>query len=291
MYFDTHVIVARWPRTGAVAENWGDKLNPVLIAQLSQAPVAHVDDVLNWGDRPVFRVVGSGVSGVLPNEIVWGQGFLNRRAFPAIPPARISAVRGPKTRERLLARGLPCPEVYGDPAIFCPLFIPGEPSAQRRYGVIQHFREKDVIPPPKIRGCDDPLVIDVLGGIEEFVRDITSCEVIVSSSLHGVICAHAYGVPAYWVKASDLPKGDDFKFHDYYASIGWDDVAPAAVDDDGYFDPRSCPATPGQLKIDTAALLESCPFVSPERRSQLLRHAIRSARQGRKGVIYAGLGS
>ena len=55
--------------------------------------------------------------------------------------------------------------------------------------------------------------------IEGLVDDILSCEVILSSSLHGIIFSHAYGVPAYHVQFTDFFKNGNFKFTDYYSSF------------------------------------------------------------------------
>jgi hypothetical protein len=40
-----------------------------------------------------------------------------------------------------------------------------------------------------------------------------------SSSLHGLVLANAYGIGAVWLKCYDTLGGDDTKFLDYFASV------------------------------------------------------------------------
>ena len=46
---------------------------------------------------------------------------------------------------------------------------------------------------------------------------IFSCKYILSSSLHGLICADAYSIPNVWLDEFHLTEGD-FKFKDYFLS-------------------------------------------------------------------------
>lgn len=51
------------------------------------------------------------------------------------------------------------------------------------------------------------------------VSDIVNSDVVISSSLHGIIVAEAYGFPAIWVRISNLLIGDRHKFLDYFEAF------------------------------------------------------------------------
>lgn len=62
-------------------------------------------------------------------------------------------------------------------------------------------------------------LINNYGNLNTFIKDLTSCEYIISSSLHGIIFSHAYGIPCLGVKITDNIIGDNFKYCDYYSSL------------------------------------------------------------------------
>jgi hypothetical protein len=62
------------------------------------------------------------------------------------------------------------------------------------------------------------------------VEAITACHAILSSSLHGLIVAEAYGVPAAWMTITDKVKGGGFKFCDYYLATGREPPQPLPWD-------------------------------------------------------------
>ena len=99
-------------------------------------------------------------------------------------------------------------------------------------------------------------VINVLSEIESFVDQVVGCAGILSSSLHGLICADAYGVPSRWIRISDRVLGDGFKFRDYYASQG---VEEEAIGVDADMDLRRLdPCLASQrCAVDRAALREA----------------------------------
>ena len=53
----------------------------------------------------------------------------------------------------------------------------------------------------------------------DIIEQITSCEFIISSSLHGLIVSGAYGVPNVWAEFSDNIRWQYFKFRDYYSAV------------------------------------------------------------------------
>ena len=67
------------------------------------------------------------------------------------------------------------------------------------------------------------MIRDGSKGIEEFIDELNQCEKILTTSLHGLIVSHAYGIPAEWcqITGSDTNlAGDGTKFHDYMLSVG-----------------------------------------------------------------------
>jgi len=126
-------------------------------------------------------------------------------------------VRGPYTRDIVLRDGGDCPETYGDPALLLPLLQPPPEHKTHDIGVVPHYVDYKYA----VTRYDN--VINVLNADPlEVARQIASCTKIVSSSLHGIIAAHAYGIPAAWVQFSDKLSGDGIKFADHFASVGSD---------------------------------------------------------------------
>lgn len=166
--------------------------------------------------------VGTLVPLLQPHDVVWGTGGYLRPGVTRIHPpigVKFLAVRGPKTRSIIEGD---VPEIYGDPGLLLPQFIP--PASTKRYevGVIPHMVEKDVMVPVS----PNVLRIDITAGVRKVVEQITSCKVIVSSCLHGIITAEAYGIPTAWVRMSDKIRAGVFKFNDYYLATGREERTP-----------------------------------------------------------------
>jgi hypothetical protein len=95
----------------------------------------------------------------------------------------------------------------------------------------------------------------------------------VSSSLHGIIVAHAYGVPARWVRWRH-DSGDGIKYLDYFQSVQDSTSSPVQLDPaktsslDYLEDVADAGTLPDHSGI-RRMLVESCPFKLPAGRTLL----------------------
>jgi len=210
--------------------------------------------------RQYYAITGSILGLTRKNAIIWGSGII-RKNEKIRKPKEVFAVRGPLTRKRLLELGHSCPQVYGDPALLLPFFY--KPLNEKRYslGIIPHYLDyKKVKREKKNEGI---LVINLKDPIEKVIEEINLCERTISSSLHGLIVSHAYGIPSLWVKFSDNLPGDGIKFKDYLLSVNIFPYKP--------FDMRRKIPPKERIvelirknhkspSIDTRRLWESCPL-------------------------------
>jgi len=198
--------------------NFGDWIGPYLYHQMRKRPPIYCPKRLQSSQECVFSV-GSILRHIIhPDRVtVWGSGIISEKdVFPR--PLKTLAVRGPKTRQAMLRLGFDCPEVYGDPAVLLPLYFdPPERTQAKKVGIIPHFIELEEY---KKRDLKDVTLIDVCQPVENVVSDIKSVEMTYSSSLHGLIVSHTYGIPSIWMESSIPLMGDGVKFRDYYASCG-----------------------------------------------------------------------
>lgn len=207
-----------WWSQGPNPGNFGDILTPYIFEKLTGRKLNYKHyKQLKKGD---LISVGSIVNFAVDNINVWGSGVMSR-GNPVNTRAVYHAVRGPISRDEIIKAGGKCPAIYGDPALLLPLFYSPVIAKKYRFGIIPHYVDYQSVL-AQMKGSDVK-VIDILGpDIEGFIDQLLECESIVSSSLHGIITAHAYGIPSAWAKFSDKLVGDGSKFNDYFQSVGID---------------------------------------------------------------------
>jgi len=260
------VYRGRLPLHWCLGPNWGDALNPVLVELLSGKQALHLTELHH--DR--YMVIGSILDGANEHAEVWGSGFIRENGSVNGRPRAVHAVRGPLSRTLLLKQGIACPEVYGDPALLLSRFF--NPNVPKRYavGIIPHYIDKENPWLDRYREDSQVLILDIESGIKDFVRAVKSCEVILSSSLHGLICADTYGVPNAWIQFSDDVVGGDFKFRDYRLSIGAEEPESIRITENSDLSFLTRRAKLYPLNIDLRKLILACPFLSEKLRCQVL---------------------
>lgn len=246
----------RVPLNWHIERNWGDAINPILAEMISGRKVYLADDPGLFR----FLAIGSVLHLADSNTEVWGSGFIRPDSCVLEPPRVIHAVRGPLTRDLLLRAGVPCPEVFGDPALLLPRYWNPSPNSRIRIGLIPHMVDARLPVVRHLASQDGVKLIDIQGDLLEFVREVKSCDVVLSSSLHGLICADAYGIPNRWIMLSDGLVGGAFKFNDYYSGIGQSPRPPLVPDLGSDVTHLAAEATRNEIRVDLDALQDACPF-------------------------------
>lgn len=205
--------------------NLGDSLGEVIISYLLGKKGINIDVPISKTRH--LNCVGSNILSSYQDATIWGAG-----ANPQYPSKEmlfcqklsrrkldIRAVRGPLTRKVLLELGYICPEVYGDPAILMPLIYKPIVQKKRKYIVIPQFQQERKM----ANDYPDEFFVSMNTNNYRYVIDqITSSEIVYTSSLHGIILAESYGIPAVFFRSlkhtSRPEKRINFKFYDWYLS-------------------------------------------------------------------------
>lgn len=175
-------------------------------------------------------LIGSIITGLSTKKsIVLGTGLSpDQTSKPITPPKEIKCVRGPLTQKYLQQHNIECPSIYGDPALILPLFYTPKHLKKYQIGFIPHFLDKNVqtltlLSRYKDQNC---IVLDVnkYKNWKDFLDQLCSCEIIFSSSLHGLIFADTYNIPNIWTHFSY--KVNPFKYKDYFLSVGRKEKKP-----------------------------------------------------------------
>ncbi|MFG1480111.1 polysaccharide pyruvyl transferase family protein [Xanthobacter sp. V4C-4] len=208
--------------------NFGDAMSPVMVALVGGRAVRRVAYASDETRMAAVGTIGHGFRGGTVH--FWGTGC-SHWANPSAPKARrvpyvrprgtdmvIHATRGPISRA-LLSGGDTSPGVFGDPVWLLPRFYRPRIRKKWRLGVVLHLsdladRAYEAHPLPALRRYDLPaglasevrLITTVtpigVGRLKAKVDEILACERIVSTSLHGLVIAEAYGIPCLYFAAA-----------------------------------------------------------------------------------------
>ncbi|WP_206447325.1 polysaccharide pyruvyl transferase family protein [Agrococcus sp. KRD186] len=158
--------------------------------------------------------VGSVLHFAADGDVVWGAG-INGKIANAISSTSldIRSVRGPLTRAVLAEAGIDCPAVFGDPALLLPRLMPEltrRRPTTRPLSVIPNLNDL-----PSMLG--EPWLVQPTEPFAHVIHAIAESEVVVSSSLHGIVLAEAMGVPVRPMRSGAEHR---FKYDDYAEGTG-----------------------------------------------------------------------
>ena len=156
----------------------------------------------------------------------------------------------------------------GDPCLLLPTYFNPEVTKKYKIGIIPHYIEAYYLfnNIPNIKEYSDILVLDVNKDVEEFIKDLLSCEIIMSSSLHGIICADAYNIPSCHVQFTDKIGGDGFKYVDWFSNFHDRDYRlndfRGDIDIHRIYDvaDKNTKSWRDNLAISVNNIFDSCPF-------------------------------
>lgn len=205
--------------------NVGDELARVVVESMLR-----LQDIppLRGGVVRVPRVfsIGSVLHFARNNDCIWGSG-VNGKVTPSLHTFRaldVRAVRGPRTADFLRSRAIRVPDVFGDPGLLAPLFYPWKyvPPAAPNIICVPHMNNSAVqLQELAGKGVH---ICSPLQKPAAFIKALLTASKVVSMSLHGIVLAEAFGIPAVWVSGTGEA---DFKYLDYYEGTGRFDVRPA----------------------------------------------------------------
>lgn len=192
--------------------NFGDDLTPWLLPKYGVVPIHRVASAAS------FAGAGSVLEFLPPtfDGAIWGSGLMHSRPH-SLPNARVLAVRGAHTRDLI---GAPSDVALGDPGILASRHI-RRPQTRWEIGLVPHghHRGHEGLRRLVAAAGHRVHVINVHQRAAAALREIAACGRIISTSLHGLITADSFGIPAAWTSLQPPLDGGVFKFADYESVV------------------------------------------------------------------------
>ncbi len=232
LFDGTSLALYHWsPPPQHAYANFGDEISPLLVKRmLDRNGNNDVSVMLPEPGRAKLLAIGSILQLARNGDVVWGAGVNAKtwvRNLETNKLIDVRLVRGPLTKAAILQHGITCPDRFGDPVLAFPMLFQQEIDAAAEVAG-ERFPNAKVLYIPNLndeRFADqrqvqnDPRVSYLSPGEDPFViaHLISRAEVVISSSLHGLVLADAFGVPSRPVLSWFEPL---FKYLDYYAGTG-----------------------------------------------------------------------
>ena len=201
--------------------NFGDIIAPVILEKMTGEAIKFSEE------QNSLCSIGSIAFHKFRNNMkFWGSGVIDESPpLSNVKKHTYYAVRGPNTRKRILDNGGVCPEVYGDPGSLLPFLFPKQNldiTSFSEVGIIPHWIDLQQVRNYNLEKNKEIKIIDIRQNYIDVLKDICSCEILITSSLHGLITGEAYGIPTVFVEFGKKVVGRTYKFKDYFESTNRD---------------------------------------------------------------------
>ena len=197
--------------------NFGDFLSKVIVERIVDTPLKCYMKKGKAQDKKLLAI-GSILYFAATDDVVWGSGVNGKildKQFFEFTRLDVRAVRGPLTRQFLMENfQIDCPEIYGDPGLLFPYLFPEfekkeNPSIE--YLIVPHYTDKIYFPKDEYEN-----VIYTSEPWDLIVEKILDSKFVIASSLHAVVIAEAYGIPARVLRITESKHNHFLKYKDYY---------------------------------------------------------------------------
>ena len=223
---DKTINIKYWHGKG---KNFGDMLNQPLADYLFGS--THNIEYNNLHKKGI-HLIGSnlGSNFVTDGDSVCGLGLHHYTQKSHSSDINVDCVRGPLSLKWLKSQGIQISKPFiGDPGLLVSLFYKPQKnkSLQHKIGVIPHISNIDYFE-KECASNEQFHIIRPDQPWQQVMDEIISCQHIISSSLHGLICADSYNVPNVWISIPNKPippcnvsqDNGRYKYWDYLLSQG-----------------------------------------------------------------------
>lgn len=231
-------------------DNLGDALSLFITRKTLESLLTFDLKINSKSDRMLFAI-GSILNHAKNNDVVWGSGINGTKASNSynFNNLDVRATRGPITRSFLESKGIRCPNIFGDPGILISRFIQPHVEIDRDEVFIPHFSQIN-------EDFSDIQTLSTIGNdFQNFVNEICRSKIVYSSSLHGLIIAESYGIPAILTNMAE--RENILKYKDYYLGTGRSEFPVAKTVEEART--KIPPEIPNVLEIQNR-LIESFPL-------------------------------
>jgi pyruvyltransferase len=199
-------------------QNFGDYLSLVIVGEINRCLNLNIVKKSKKSKKRLLAV-GSVLHYAQNGDVIWGSG-VNGKVDPELhqfSELDVRMVRGPLTKEFLEKRGLKVDNIFGDPVLLLPTLFP-ELKRHPQKGKIIVLPNLNELKTCSRYDLSKFRLISPFMYWKKVVQEILSSELVLTTSLHGLVVSEAFGVPVRFV----MPTGGEttFKYQDYIQGTG-----------------------------------------------------------------------